>query len=157
MPHLPAWGSSPEKQEGQKLRNDISHRLETVRNDIKRVQPKLNTYKKTTLARLIKEAEANAAAALKQNNQINQNNPFRNYVLKIRKLSEEILVKEKAEFDKFVKEIVTETKASLDACNYDGEPIGNVANNIYNAYTDQVKMFKDELAKAKDDDHARTV
>ncbi|MDE3166342.1 MAG: hypothetical protein KGN36_11090 [Acidobacteriota bacterium] len=148
MPHFPPWEGSRNKQEADKIKAEIEARLKTVKADIERVKPKLNTYKKETLQRLIKEAEANYQATLKRNKALFEA-PDRLYILTVDRAEKEIIKREKAEFEKFVKEVMEEAKKCIaDAMQYSGHggPMQQSAN-LCDLYSNQIEMFKAELAE----------
>lgn len=64
---FPTWESSPEYQQAKKIVDDAAPRVKTVKDDIARITPKLSTYKKATLEKLIKETKASYDVAHKKN------------------------------------------------------------------------------------------
>lgn len=156
MPIFTPWQNSPEYGEAKKIVADAAGRIKTVKADIARIVPKLNTYKKATLEKLAKEAEASYAAALAANQKYGGNNqPEAKYVNAVETQAKRIKTDIKRQFDNQMSMIEAEEKACYQAANTfraNGDGAGGGAQGIYARLCEQYdilrKAYKKELAAA---------
>jgi hypothetical protein len=156
MPIFTPWQNSPEYGEAKKIVADAAGRIKTVKADIARIVPKLNTYKKATLEKLMKEAEASYAAAVAKNQQLGgSNQPEAKYMNAVEVQAKRMKADLKRQFDNQMSQIEAEEKLCYQAANtfraY-GDGAGGGAQGIYARLCEQYdalrKAYKKELAAA---------
>src|SRR5262245_14241776 len=93
------WANSPEYSAAKKIVADAAGRIKTIKDDMARIQPKLSTYKKETLQRLIKDADAGYAAALKKNQEYSGKGPEHTYMNAIQQEADDRLRRAKQYYE----------------------------------------------------------
>jgi len=147
------WAESPEFVAAKKIVNDHAKRIATVKADIARMKPKISTYKKETLEKLVKENQAKLAVVLKLNQEIKE--PENVYMLKVRTKAKKLLTELKKSYDQRVKEIELEEKNETNAAfqfkangGGKGGGSGGITALLCDQYEAMQKMLKAELAIA---------
>lgn len=156
MPLFTPWQNSPEYGEAKKVVADAAGRIKTVKADIARIVPKLNTYKKATLEKLMKEAEASYAAAVAKNQQYSGNKqPEVKYMDAIEAQANRMKGDLKRDYEARISQINAEEKACSQAANTfraNGDGAGGGSQGIYARLCEQYdalrKAYKKELAAA---------
>jgi hypothetical protein len=152
------WEASPERVEAKKIVDDAAARVKTVRADIERIKPKLSTYKKATLEKLIHDTKANEQASFKKNQEYGKSGPEQVYLTALRKQETDLIDKLKAE----IKELegkISEVGVAADAYAKSvytfrayGDGAGGGSQGIYarlcEAYEDYMKLLEKELEVA---------
>lgn len=169
MPLFTPWESSPELTAAKKMVNDTAGRIATVRSDIARIKPKLSTYKKETLEKLVRENNAKLAAAYAANMVLvdYSKQPESVYLGKLETALKKLIKKTedsiKARIAEIKKEAAAQEKAAL-AFMHDGGGKGGgsraITVRLYDEYKHLAAALEKELgvaSKEKPPNAARTV
>ena len=169
MPFFVPWDSSPELTAAKKMVNDTAGRIATVRGDIARIKPKLSTYKKETLEKLVRETNAKLAAAYAANMVLvdYSKQPESVYLGKLetaqKKLIKEVEDSIKARIAAIRKEAAAPEKAALKFSHDGGGKGGGsraITARLHDEYKQLAAALEKELgvaAKEKPASAARTV
>ena len=152
------WAGSPECTAAKKIVDDVVGRVNTVKADTARITPKIGTYKKATLEKLITEAKAGEAAALKKNTENHTSGPDQTYCNAVEQKEKTLIAQITKEADARISMVKAEAKQCIEAnrtfyCNYgkgDGWSGGTtgVYARLSSAYKQKIEMLSKELQVA---------
>lgn len=155
MSYFDSWEQSPEHRAAKKIVADASRKVSSVKADLARMKPKLGSYKKETLEKLLKEHKANLKAALKANQDMSRKMPEADYTNRLSKIADRKLKELQREYEEAAAELKRELKANLDAANEyrasgDGKGGGSMAiyARLYEQYEAMIEALEKELAVA---------
>jgi hypothetical protein len=155
MPIFTAWQASAEYAEAKKTVDGIAARIKTVKDDIARMTPKLSTYKKATLEKMIKEAEGKVEITSKGITTYHNTGPEAQYFRKLESIEADLTTRIKKTYQEQTNAIQTELKQCVTAANAfrangDGKGGGtsSMTSHLWKEYKNLVELLKKELAAA---------
>jgi len=158
MPAITPWTGSPFHAQAVKIVDDAAKRIKTLKDDLARIQPKLNTYKKESLQKLIKAAKDGYAASLKQNAANGKDGPeYKYFALTDKEAGAKInaLNEQKKQIDAQINAIKVELDAQHKLANTfraygDGKGGGSegIFARMCEQYEEMTKAYEKELAAA---------
>lgn len=147
------WEQSPEFKQAKQIVDSVVKQVAAVKADTARITPKLATYRKATLEKLLKEAKAGMEQALRKNQALLRSGPERGYMVAIGKEEDVALTKAKQEYEAAVKAISATLKAYADAASdwearYGaGDGVSGGTAGVYFRLLNAHEAQKDALAK----------
>ncbi|MDB6000150.1 MAG: hypothetical protein JWP52_1849 [Rhizobacter sp.] len=155
MPLFTPWAQSTELAAAKKIVDDTAQRITTVKSDIARMKQKLSTFKKETLARLVKETGAKLAVAEKLNKEMASKQPEVAYMRKVeaeaKTLLKDLEKMHAARLAAIKQESDEETSAAnAFRANGDGQGGGSqgISARLCEQYEALLKALETELATA---------